>query len=149
MTNQNQSFSQKNSDKDRQSDQVKDTDAALYSYNFLEKEINTIRKDNPTATEHILLSFFKKLQDKRQLKNRNILLKETWQALKEQEREIQTGEFEYALWLEQMLTKNSYENLVRQKRMLQSADFVPYRNDAIKIELDMESFRKSLPKRIR
>lgn len=127
----------------------KDTDAALYSYNFLEKEINTIRKDNPTATEHILLSFFKKLQDKRQLKNRNILLKETWQALKEQEREIQTGEFEYALWLEQMLTKNSYENLVRQKRTLQSEDFTAYRNDEVKIQLDIESFRKSLPKRIR
>ncbi len=127
----------------------KETDAALYSFNLLEKEINTIRKDNPTDTEKILLSFFRKLQDKKQLSNRNALLKETCEQLKQSDREIQTGEFEYALWLEQMLNKNSYENLVRQKRTLQSADFIPYRNDELNIELDLESFRKSLPKRIR
>lgn len=126
----------------------KEIESALYSYNFLEKEIATIRKGNPTKIEQILLHFFKQLQMQKS-KTLTALLKETYQLLKENEHEIQTGEFEYALWLEQMLTKNSYENLVRQKRRLQAEDFVPYRNDEVKIEIDVESFRKSLPKRIR
>jgi len=127
----------------------KEIDSALYSYNFLEKEIKSIRQDNPTKIEQILLHFFQQLQDKKQTKNHNTLLKETHQQLKENEHEIQTGEFEYALWLEQMLTKNSFENLVRQKRKLQAADFTPFWNEDIKIKVDVESFRKSLPKRIR
>lgn len=127
----------------------KDIDSALYSYNFLEKEIITIRQDNPTKIEQILLHLFQQLQDKKQSKNRNAILKETHILLKENEHEIQTGEFEYALWLEQMLTKNSYENLVRQKRRIQADDFVQYWNEDIKIKIDIESFRKSLPKRIR
>jgi len=62
---------------------------------------------------------------------------------------MQTGEFEYGLWFEQMLTKNSFENLVRQKRKLQAEDFIQYWNKDININVDVESFRKSLPKRIR
>ncbi len=124
-------------------------DSALYFYNFLEKEIATIRQGNPTAIEQILLQFFQKLIDKKQTKNWNTLLKETHQELKENELEIQTGEFEYTLWFEQMLSKNSYENLVRQKRKLQAEDFIQYWNEDIKIAIDIESFRKSLPKRIR
>ncbi len=127
----------------------KETDAAMYSFNFLEKEIITIRQGNPTMIEQILLQFFRTMQDKKEVKNRNELLKETYRQLKENEQEIQTGEFEYALWLEQILTKNSYENLVRQKRKIQEEDFVQYWNEDVKIQIDVESFRKSLPKRIR
>jgi hypothetical protein len=127
----------------------KNIDSALYFYNFLEKEIAAIRQGNPTNIEQILMQFFHQLQDKKQNKNRNLLLKETHQLLKENEQEIQTGEFEYALWFEQMLTKNSFENLVRQKRKRQAEDFIQYRNEDLKITVDIESFRKSLPKRIR
>jgi hypothetical protein len=121
----------------------------LYSYNFLEKEIKAIRQDNPTKIEQILLHFFQQIQEKKQTKSWNILLKETHQQLKENEHEMQTGEFEYGLWFEQMLTKNSFENLVRQKRKLQAEDFIQYWNKDINIKVDVESFRKSLPKRIR
>jgi len=127
----------------------KSVDSALYFYNFLEKEIATIRQENPTVIEQILLHFFQQLQDRKQTKKLNILLKETHQQLQENEHEIQTGEFEYALWFEQMLTKNSYENLVRQKRKSQAEDFIQYWNEDIKIKVDVEEFRKSLPKRIR
>ncbi len=124
-------------------------DSALYFYNFLEKEISTIRQENPTVIEQILLQFFRQLQDKKQAKSQNALLKETHLLLKENEQDIQTGEFEYALWIEQMLTKNSYENLVRQKRRQQIEDFTQYWNNEVHVSIDMESFRKSLPKRIR
>ncbi len=127
----------------------KNIDSALYSYHFLEKEIATIRQGSPTKIEQILLIFFQQLQDKKQAKKWTILLKETHQLLKENEQEIQTGEFEYALWLEQMLTKNSYENLVREKRKLQAEDFIQYWNEDIKIKVDVDSFRTTLPKRIR
>jgi chromosome segregation protein len=50
---------------------------------------------------------------------------------------------------QKLKVKPGYENLVRQKRTLQSEDFTAYRNDEVKIQLDIESFRKSLPKRIR
>lgn len=127
----------------------KNIDSALYSYKFLEKEINTIRQGNPTATEQILLGLFKQLQQKKQTKNWNILLKDTFFQLKENEHEIQTGEFEYALWLEQMLTKNSYENLVRKKRKIQAEDFIPLWNNNVEIKINIEEFEKNLPKRIR
>ncbi len=62
---------------------------------------------------------------------------------------MQMGEFEYALWIEQMLNKNSYENLVREKRSLQAKDFEQYWNDDYKIQVNINDFRKTLPKRIR
>ena len=127
----------------------KEIESVLYSYNFLEKEINTIRDNQPTIIEQILLDFFKQLQDKKLVKNLTQLIKSTHLLLKENEQEIQTGEFEYALWLEQMLTKNSFENLVRQKRKTQQADVEQFWNNDLKIEIDFEQFRKSLPKRIR
>ena len=36
----------------------KEIESVLYSYNFLEKEINTIRDNQPTIIEQILLDFF-------------------------------------------------------------------------------------------
>lgn len=127
----------------------KNAEQALYFYNLLEKEISTIRQGNPTVIEQILLQFFKLLSEQKKTKSWNLLLKNTHQQLKDNEHEIQTGEFEYALWFEQMLTKNSFENLVRQKRKLQSEDYTQYWNKDIKISIDIESFRKTLPKRIR
>lgn len=127
----------------------KDIESALYSYHFLEKEINAIRDNQPTIIEQILLQFFKNLQDKKQAKNLTQLIKATHLLLQQHEAEIQTGEFEYALWLEQMLTKNSFENLVRQKRKTQQIDFEKYWNTDFEINIDLEQFRKSLPKRIR
>lgn len=127
----------------------KDIDAALYSYNFLEKEVMQLRQGNPTATEQVLLHFFTVLKDKKNNKSLTQLIKDTHISLKEKETELQTGEFEYALWLEQMLTKNSYENLVRQKRKQQAEEFSTYWNDDFIVELDVNLFKKSLPKRIR
>ena len=46
----------------------KEPESALYSLNFLEKEIAVIRKESPTVIEKILLNFFKTLNDKKQLK---------------------------------------------------------------------------------
>lgn len=127
----------------------KQIDTALYSYNLLEKEILTLRQENPTNIEQILLRLFQSLKNKKQAKSINALLKETHASLKEHEPEIQTGEFEYALWIEQMLSKNSFENLVRQKRKAQSENNIHYWNDELLIQLKMDDFRKSLPKRIR
>ena len=73
----------------------KEIESASYSYNFLDKEIKAIRQDNPTKIEQILLHFFQQLQEKKQTKSWNILLKETHLQLKENEHEMQTGEFEY------------------------------------------------------
>ena len=127
----------------------KDIDAALYSYNFLEKELLLIRQGNPSAVEQLLMDFFTALKDKKNKKSLNQLIKDTQLAINTLEYDLQTGEFEYALWLEQMLTKNSYENLVRQKRQLQANEYAKFWNDDIIIELDVNEFKKSLPKRIR
>lgn len=127
----------------------KNIETALYSFSFLEKEIIEIRKDQPTAIEKTIWHFFEQLRDKKNKKKFTDLLKETHQQLKEHEHEIQIGEFEYALWFEQMLSKNSYENLVRQKRKIQENNFKAYWNDDVEISIDIEAFRKCLPKRIR
>ncbi|HQV77405.1 MAG TPA: hypothetical protein PLJ42_03460 [Chitinophagales bacterium] len=128
----------------------KNIESVQYLFSFLEKEINMVRKNNPTPIEIIILEFFKKIQQhKKSDKKITELVKETQLLLKAREHEIQTGEFEYALWLEQLLSKNSYENLVRQKRKIEIEKFIPFWNEEVEVQVDIEAFKKNLPKRIR
>ncbi|HMY24339.1 MAG TPA: hypothetical protein PK628_05455 [Chitinophagales bacterium] len=124
-------------------------DAVIYLQNALEKEIASVRKGNSTKIETALLQLFQSIKESKKNTSLTKILQAAKQALFENEHEMQMGEFEYALWIEQMLNKNSYENLVRQKRSLQAKDFDQYWNDDYKIQVNINDFRKTLPKRIR